>query len=60
HLLDKAENLVIVSNDIFSDGNIYDEMTRQYISNMGKINQCLAERADKVLELVCGIPIYHK
>ncbi|XME03500.1 bifunctional adenosylcobinamide kinase/adenosylcobinamide-phosphate guanylyltransferase [Lachnospiraceae bacterium C1.1] len=60
HLLDKAENLVIVSNDIFSDGNIYDEMTRKYISNMGKINQCLAEKADKVLELVCGIPIYHK
>lgn len=60
HLLEKCDNLVIVTNDIFSDGCQYDEITRQYISNLGKINQGLAKMADKVVEVVCGIPIYHK
>lgn len=60
HLLEKCSNLVIVTNDIFSDGCDYDEITKKYICYLGQINQGLAKRADKVIEVVCGIPIEHK
>lgn len=60
HLLKQCRNLVIVTNEIFSDGCQYDETTRQYIRNLGRLNRHLAERADKVVEVVCGIPLYHK
>lgn len=60
HLLEKCHNLVIVTNEIFSDGCPYDDTTRQYIRNLGKLNQRLAESADKVVEVVCGIPVYDK
>lgn len=60
HLLKKCRNLVIVTNEIFSDGCPYDETTRQYIRNLGRLNQHLAKRADKVVEVVCGIVLYHK
>lgn len=60
HLLEKCDNLVIVTNEIFSDGCQYDDVTRQYIWNLGKLNQSLAKKADKVVEVVCGIPIYQK
>lgn len=60
YLLEKCDNLVIVTNEIFSDGCPYDDTTREYIWNLGKLNQYLAERADKVVEVVFGIPVYQK
>lgn len=60
HLLEKCNHLVIVTNEIFSDGCEYDKITKQYIRNLGILNQKLAKRADKVIEVVCGIPVYHK
>lgn len=56
----KCENLIIVTNEIFSDGCNYDDNTLQYIENMGKINIKMAELADNVVEMVYGIPVYHK
>ena len=53
-------HLVIVSNNVFEDGNVYDKTTMAYIRAMGRINQKLAEMADEVVEVVIGIPIVIK
>ena len=53
-------HLVIVSNNVFEDGNVYDKTTMAYIRAMGHINQKLAEMADEVVEVVIGIPIVIK
>ena len=41
--------MVVVTNNVFEDGIIYDETT-MYIKAMGIINEKLAAMADKVLE----------
>ncbi|MBB2181722.1 bifunctional adenosylcobinamide kinase/adenosylcobinamide-phosphate guanylyltransferase [Lachnospiraceae bacterium MD1] len=53
-------HLVIVSNNVFEDGNVYDKTTMAYIRAMGRINQKLAEMADEVVEVVVGIPLVVK
>lgn len=53
-------HLVIVSNEIFSDGIEYDEETRRYQKYLGTINQKIAEMADLVVEVVYSIPVVHK
>lgn len=52
-----CSNLVIVTNEVFSDGNDYDRETMEYIRCLGKINQCLAGIADSVVEVVYSIPV---
>lgn len=59
-VLKQCKNLVVVTNEIFSDGCEYDESTKKYIQSLGRINQHMARLADAVVEVVCGIPIYHK
>ena len=56
----KAGCVVIVTNEIFSDGIEYDLETAMYIQMLGKINQMLAGKAEAVVEVVCSIPIYQK
>jgi adenosylcobinamide kinase/adenosylcobinamide-phosphate guanylyltransferase len=56
----KASNLIIVTNEIFADGVIYDEFCTAYINKLGLINRETAAAADVVIESVAGIPIYHK
>lgn len=53
-------HLVIVSNNVFEDGIVYDETTMEYIRAMGSINQRLADMADEVIEVVVGIPVVMK
>ena len=53
----QCETLVVVTNDVGSDGKSYDASTQSYIRALGRINAALAQRADCVMELVCGIPI---
>ena len=55
-----VKELIIVTNNVFEDGNYYDESTMNYINVMGYINQELAKMADKVVEVVVGIPIIVK
>ena len=52
--------VIIVTNELFSDGIDYDEGTREYLSVLGKINQEIAARADRVIEVVAGIPVVWK
>ena len=56
-LQEQCDTLVVVTNDVGSDGGDYGEETRAYMEAIGRINAGLAARADVVCELVCGIPI---
>lgn len=56
-LADKARELVVVTNEVGSDGVEYETETQEYIRLMGRINCRLAERADRVVEVVFGIPV---
>jgi adenosylcobinamide kinase / adenosylcobinamide-phosphate guanylyltransferase len=55
-----VQNVVIVTNEVFSDVDGYDGSTRGYIRTLGEINREIAANADSVIESVCGIPVYHK
>ena len=59
-LKEQTNHLVVVSNNIFEDGITYDETTTKYIRAMGKINQKLAALADRIVEVVAGIPVIFK
>lgn len=58
----RVQELVIVTNDVFSDGGslTYDESTREYVKNLAEINCALARVAETVTEVVCGIPVIVK
>lgn len=53
----QCSGLILVTNDVGSGGADYGEGTRQYMAALGRINAALAVRADRVWELVCGIPL---
>ena len=55
-----TKNLVVVTNEVFSDGISYDDETSKYMNYLGQINQGLAKEADLVIEVVYGIPVIHK
>ena len=56
-LSQKLDNLVIVTNNVFEDGVIYDTGTMEYLKALGRINAALARLADRVAEVVVGIPV---
>lgn len=58
--LAEKNDLVVVTNEIFSDGAKYDAETAQYIENLGLLNQKLARRAQLFVESVYSIPVVHK
>ena len=57
NLYRKTSLLVIVTNQVASDGICYENGTAAYIAALGKINQALAGFADRVVECVYGIPV---
>lgn len=59
-LKEACAHLVIVSNNVFEDGIIYDEATMSYIQAMGEVNEKLAAMADEVIEVVVGIGLKQK
>ncbi len=54
----QCKDLVVVTNEVFSDGMDYDAGTRAYLECLGRINCAMARRADRVIEVVCGIPVF--
>ena len=54
-LQDCCETLVIVTNEVFSDGLPYPPETMQYIELLGRLNAALCARAQAAYESVCGI-----
>ena len=59
-IAEQVADLVIVSNDVGRDGIRYEAATQGYIDQIGKINCFLSQRADWVVEMVCGLPIWQK
>lgn len=59
-LTSQLSHLVIVSNNVFEDGIEYDATTLQYIEALGRINSRIAGMADRVVEVVVGIPVIVK
>lgn len=56
----RAAHLVLVSNDIFSDGATYGKETECYRRLLGKLHTRLAPEADVAVECVAGVPIVRK
>ena len=53
----QTDTLIVITNDVGSDNEIYSKETRRYIRALGKINAKVAAMADRVYELVAGIPL---
>lgn len=60
NLLAQGLNLVVVSNDVFGEGDEHSPEMTAYLSHLGQVNCRIAALADVVVEVVCGIPVYHK
>ena len=56
-LSENVAELVIVTNNGFEDGVSYDQSTMNYIKAMGIVNRGLAAIAERVVEVVAGIPV---
>lgn len=59
-LEEASDNLIIVTNDVFADGISYSHEMQQYLQLLGEINSAIARRFDRVIEVVCGLTIWHK
>ena len=51
-----ASSVTIVTGDIFSDGGTYDTGTQEYMEMLADLHTKIAEKADNVVEVICGIP----
>ena len=56
-LAKKCSHLVMITNDVFSDGIDYEESTQEYIRQLAQINNAAAQIADCVVEVVYSIPV---
>lgn len=56
-LAQRCRHLVMVTNDVFSDGVDYAESTRTYLRLLADLNRQAAEMADTVVEVVYSIPV---
>ena len=55
-LLAQCEELVIVTNEVFSGGSKYEGDSLNYLRELAVVNRILAQKADRVIEVVCGCP----
>ena len=55
-----CDNLIVVSNEVFSGGADYAGDTDQYLLALAQVNNAFAARADNVCRVVCGLPVYYK
>lgn len=56
----RCGHLLVVSNEVFSDGIPYDPETRAFLTHLGTLHRALAGQADLVVEVVCGLPLVLK
>lgn len=59
-LIEQSRDVIIVGNNVFEDGIQYDETTEIYLKQMAELHRVLAEQADEVIEVICGIPLFWK
>ncbi len=69
YLAQNAHSLIVITNEVFSDGNYVEKIpdtahgedgTYRYCRLLGEINCLLAKEAEAVVEVVCGIPVLRK
>ncbi len=60
HLELQTRHLIVVGNDLFSDGVTYDAGTQEYLYILAQLQSWLAGRFDQVIEVVCGLPVFWK
>ena len=56
-LASRCSHLVMVTNDLFSDGAVYSDSVQDYLRKLAAINRQAAEMADCVVEVVYSIPV---
>ncbi len=59
-LISRCRHLVIVSDDLFSDGVIYEDTTEEYLRLLGALHVLLAAKADVAVECVAGLARFAK
>ncbi|MCR5097501.1 MAG: bifunctional adenosylcobinamide kinase/adenosylcobinamide-phosphate guanylyltransferase [Lachnospiraceae bacterium] len=55
-LMEHCENVYFVTGDIASAGADYGELTLEYMKVLGHVQQHVAARAHRVIEVVAGVP----
>lgn len=60
YLCAQCAHVVVVTNELFGDGISYQEETTRYLNVLSSLNCELAGRADRVVEVVCGLPVVWK
>ena len=56
-LASRCSHLVMVTNDLFSDGEEYSTSVQEYLRCLAEINRQAAEMADCVAEVVYSVPV---
>ena len=59
-ILNQINNIVIVSDYIYSDAILYDPMTEEYRKSLARLDRLVAQHCDAVLEVCCAQVIIHK
>ena len=59
-LKSQCENIILVSDYIFSDGIIYDDFTENYVKALADLTKKFANEADEVFECVSGLILRYK
>ena len=55
-LMKQCGELTIVTNEVFSGGMDYEGDTLFYLRELARVNRVLAGWADRVVEVICGLP----
>ncbi|MDR0313346.1 MAG: hypothetical protein LBI14_07090, partial [Treponema sp.] len=53
-------NIVIISDFIYSDAQVYDRLTEKYRESLAKIDRAATTHCDVVLEITYGNVVIHK
>lgn len=59
-LSEMCPQVVVVSNEVFADGVLYDRETMEYMRGIGLVNRKLSQIAEYVCEVIYSIPMYVK
>ncbi len=59
-LSQNVATLIVVTNNVFEDGVCYEKTTEKYLRVLAQINRRMAKEADRMIEVVVGIPIEGK
>jgi adenosylcobinamide kinase/adenosylcobinamide-phosphate guanylyltransferase len=59
-IYDAVENLIIISNDVFSDGCQYSESVVIYIDKLAELHKQIVKEADVAIESIFGNYVCHK